>query len=112
MLDVEKTLADTESAIKTLSEAGQTVPAEALEMREILQRCVSAEKLVATNLETSLSLGKEAYEAYARHTGFKSLATGADLPQWDGLSEAIRNAWMVSAAWVAGRVLRKFGAIS
>lgn len=54
----------------------------------------------------AVNLGKEAYEAYCRHTGWKSLATGADLPQWADLRDEIRQAWMVTAAWVVGRVLR------
>ena len=112
MLDVESKLTETDAAIKQLQAAGVAVPEEAVELREIMQRCVTAERLVATNMESQLSLGKEAYEAYARHTGFKSLATGSELPQWDGLSDAIRGAWTVSAAWVAGRVLRKFGVMS
>lgn len=51
-----------------------------------------------------MNLAKEAYEAYANHTNWKSLATGATLPQWDELSDAIKAAWMSSAAWVAGKV--------
>lgn len=49
-----------------------------------------------------MNYAKEAYEAYCRHTGWKSLATGAALPQWDNLPEAIRTAWMVSTGWVLG----------
>lgn len=45
--------------------------------------------------------GQIGYEAYANHTGWKSLATGQDLPQWDGLSAAIKQAWEVAAAAVA-----------
>jgi len=54
----------------------------------------------------AVNLGKEAYEAYCQHAGWKSLATGADLPQWAGLRDDIRQAWMVSAAWIVGRVMR------
>jgi hypothetical protein len=54
----------------------------------------------------AMNLAKEAYEAYANHTGWKSLATGAQLPQWDALSSEIQAAWMVSAGWVIGRVTR------
>lgn len=38
------------------------------------------------------SLGQIGYEAYAAHTGWKSLATGQDLPQWDALPASIRIA--------------------
>lgn len=51
-----------------------------------------------------MNLAQEAYEAYANHTGWKSLATGQQLPQWDALPDAIKEAWKVSAAWVAGKV--------
>jgi len=61
---------------------------------------------------SEMNLAKEAYEAYANHTGWKSLATGAPLPQWDALSEAVRSAWMVSTAWVVGRVLREHGVMT
>jgi hypothetical protein len=57
----------------------------------------------------AVNLGREAYEAYCRHTGWKSLATGAELPQWTVLKDEIKQAWMVSAAWVVGRVLRIHG---
>lgn len=50
-----------------------------------------------------MNLAKEAYEAYANHTGWKSLATGQPLPQWDALPEPIQKAWQVSAAWVVGK---------
>jgi len=49
-----------------------------------------------------MNYGKEAYEAYCRHTNWKSLATGATLPQWDVLPEAIQTAWHVTAAWLLG----------
>lgn len=50
-----------------------------------------------------MNLAQEAYQAYANHTGWKSLATGQPLPQWDALPEAIQKAWQVSAAWVVGK---------
>jgi len=50
-----------------------------------------------------MQLAKEAYEAYANHTGWKSLATGQPLPQWEQLSGAIQLAWQVSTAWIVGK---------
>lgn len=47
---------------------------------------------------------QQAYEAYAAAAGWKSLATGSPLPQWDALPTDIKKAWTVSAAWVAGKV--------
>lgn len=109
MIDVRQRLLETTTTIALMRSRGIAIPEEALEMEEIFQRCVDAEALIETNLESQLSLGKEAYEAYCNATNWKSLVSGADLPPWDNLSEPIRSAWMVSAAWVAGRVLRKFG---
>lgn len=37
-----------------------------------------------------------AYEAYREHTGGKSLATGADIPEWDMLPADIQAAWHAS----------------
>ena len=46
---------------------------------------------------TPADWGRLAYEAYAAHTGWKSLVSGADLPWWDALAEPIREAWAVAA---------------
>lgn len=54
-----------------------------------------------------MDLAREAYEAYAGQTKWKSLVSGAPLPQWPDLSAEIQSAWRVSAGWVAGRVLRQ-----
>ncbi|MBN8220696.1 MAG: hypothetical protein J0L53_07210 [Spirochaetes bacterium] len=43
------------------------------------------------------NLAKELYTAYCEHTGFKSLATGQDLPNWENLPETIKAAWQASA---------------
>ena len=40
--------------------------------------------------------GREGFEAYSRHAGGKSLATGEPLPGWDDLPESIREAWRVA----------------
>jgi len=37
------------------------------------------------------------YEEYSRHTGGKSLATGAPLPKWEDLPDNIKYAWEASA---------------
>lgn len=42
-------------------------------------------------------LAQKLYEAYCAHTGFKSLATGQDLPKWNDLREDIKNAWRAAA---------------
>lgn len=41
--------------------------------------------------------GQIGYEEYSRHTGGKSLATGAPLPEWDDLPDNIKYAWEASA---------------
>jgi hypothetical protein len=48
--------------------------------------------------------GQVAYEAYAEHTGWKSLATGDALPAWADLQPEIKEAWEKAgyAAWHHG----------
>jgi hypothetical protein len=50
-----------------------------------------------------MTLGQVGYEAYCKHTNWKSLATGADLPQWSDLLDAIKEAWEVTARAVASQ---------
>lgn len=38
-----------------------------------------------------------AYEAYCQHTGWKSLVSGNDLPQWENLAAPIQAAWKTAA---------------
>lgn len=45
-------------------------------------------------------LGQIAYEAYCNKTGWKSLATGADLPRWEKLNVDIQEAWQAAAETV------------
>ena len=109
MLDLTTKLKETDEAIALLRTRGIRVPEEAAEIQEILRRCIAAELQCGAVDDTGQGIGQQAYEAYARHTQWKSLATGADLPQWAVLSDEIRAAWNVSAAWVAGVVLRRVG---
>lgn len=39
------------------------------------------------------SPGQIAYEAYCGHTNWKSLVSGADLPQWAEVKPEIKAAW-------------------
>lgn len=50
------------------------------------------------------TLGQVAYEAYCAKTGWKSLVSGADLPQWAELKSEIRDAWGDAAEAVAGEL--------
>ena len=109
MLDLTTELKETDEAIALLRTRGIRVPEEAVELQEILRRCVAAELRCGEVDDTGKGIGQQAYEAYARHTQWKSLATGANLPQWEALSEEIRAAWNVSAAWVAGVMMRRLG---
>jgi hypothetical protein len=43
------------------------------------------------------SFGQVAYEAYRASTDGKSLATGAPIPEWDGLRVEIQSAWEKAA---------------
>ena len=51
-----------------------------------------------------VSNGQIAYEAYCNKAGWKSLATGAPLPQWSALPDAIRDAWEAAAEAVTGTI--------
>lgn len=50
------------------------------------------------------STGQNAYEVYADHADWKSF-DGRDLPQWDGLSEAVQGHWETVADAVTPPVL-------
>jgi len=45
-----------------------------------------------------LGAAQAAYEAYRAQSGGKSLATGAPIPDWSKLSEAIQQGWQVAAS--------------
>lgn len=47
--------------------------------------------------DTNKSLGQVAYEAYCADTDWKSLVSGAQLPEWSALNPRIRQAWEVAA---------------
>lgn len=42
-------------------------------------------------------LGRIAYEAYCKTTGWKSAVTGDDLPQFRDVPEAVQNGWIAAA---------------
>lgn len=44
-----------------------------------------------------MTSGQVAYEAYAAHTGWKSLISGKQLPWWGILKPEIQAAWEASA---------------
>ena len=48
------------------------------------------------------SLGQVGYEAYCKSSGGVSLVSGAKLPEWPTLSDAIRNAWDAAAESIVG----------
>lgn len=50
-----------------------------------------------TQDELTWKAAQTAYEAYCSHTGWKSLATGCDLPTWDNLTDNIKYAWQATA---------------
>jgi hypothetical protein len=53
----------------------------------------------------ALELGKVGYEAYRKHTGGCSLATGAPIPEYKQLPEAIKDAWAAAALAIRIAVL-------
>jgi len=48
-------------------------------------------------MEKEWNRAQIAYEAYAEHTDWKSLATGDNLPTWSDLPLTIRAAWFYAA---------------
>ena len=50
-----------------------------------------------TTTAKDFTAARVAYEGYCRQTGWKSLATGQDLPEFDGLPQEIKEAWSASA---------------
>lgn len=44
------------------------------------------------------SFGQICYEAYAKHTDYKSLATGSPIPTWNLLKEEIQEAWELAGS--------------
>lgn len=55
-----------------------------------------------TSESVTPTLGQVGYEAYCKSSGGASLVSGAKLPPWRDLSEAIRNAWESAAESVVG----------
>lgn len=51
------------------------------------------------------TLGQVAYDAYCEKSNWKSLATGADLPQYADTKPEIRDAWEASASAVSDAVV-------
>jgi hypothetical protein len=50
--------------------------------------------------ERTMVAAQTAYEAYCNYTGWKSLATGCDLPKWSDLPGNIKNAWFAALSAV------------
>lgn len=78
------------------------------ESKEAASGCLEARIVLGSITgfpEPQIELAKVAYEAYCNHTGWKSLATGQDLPQWEVLKPSIKAAWLVSARAIRELVL-------
>lgn len=54
--------------------------------------------------DLNITPGRIAYEAYCAKTGWKSLVSGAVLPQWGAMPPAIAEAWEAAADAVVARV--------
>ena len=55
------------------------------------------------------SFGQISYEAYAGHTDWKSLVSGAKLPEWKELKDEIKEAWETSGIAVVKDIKTKAG---
>ena len=51
-----------------------------------------------------LPLAEMAYNAYCQHAGWKSLATGQNLPKWNDLKVSIKAGWLAAVIPVKTRV--------
>ncbi len=51
--------------------------------------------------------GQIAYEAYCEHTGWRSLVSGAQLPDWGNLKSEIQSAWEAAAERLRETLTRK-----
>ena len=58
--------------------------------------------------DPDLHLAEIAYNAYCEQAQWKSLATGAPLPAWRLLSDAIQAGWLVAARAVKAKVKAAF----
>ena len=59
----------------------------------------------------AISLNKQAqkaYEHYCEFTNWKSLVSGASLPQWVDLKEPIRKAWIYTTEQTIEDVMKTF----
>lgn len=61
----------------------------------IVELAHKAHQLPAENVERGLA--KLLYDGYRIHTDGKSLATGQNIPEWDGLKPEIQEAWTASS---------------
>ena len=91
IIDVDALIKRNCEAIKHCQNHGIELPAEAYEYDIILARLKAAEKSLSHYRE--MTYGQHAYEAYCAATGWKSLVSGCDLPQWDSLAPEIQDAW-------------------
>ena len=52
---------------------------------------------ILDNSDNMYFLGSEAYDGYCMQTGYKSLISGATLPNWTILDPQIKVAWIAAA---------------
>lgn len=55
-----------------------------------------------------VELAEEFYEAYRAATGGKSVVTGADLPDWVEVGDAVQEAWRAVARLAENRMEEEF----
>ena len=60
-------------------------------------------------MNSEKTLGQIAYEGYAANSDWKSLASGADLPQWADTKPEIREAWEAAAEAVKAEITNPQG---
>lgn len=101
-IDVEQALAEVNATIQSHNQKNLPIHSGILDTHQLLTRLKAAED--ALKQFRDVTFGQQAYEAYCKKTDWKSLVTGADLPQWASLPHTIQEAWC-AAAWAVGRTM-------
>lgn len=100
IIDVDRAIAEVNATIELHNQQNLPIHSGILDFHQIITRLKAAEDEIKQFRD--VTFGQQAYEAYCKQTDWKSLVTGADLPQWASLSIAIQTAWD-AAAHAVGR---------
>ena len=54
--------------------------------------------------ERTMKLAESGYSSYCKYTNWKSIITGDDLPKWNALPGAVKNAWFAAASGIVAEI--------